>query len=104
MKKLASAAAAAILLLASPAYAGKIVIGCSMIKEYSDFQVNMMIDRVGAIVGAQEAGKLYNKYLGLKSECRANNSASRTVAVSPALGAWLSENGVNLEKIAISKR
>ncbi len=104
MKKSALAAAAAVVLLGSPAHAGKIVIGCTMIKEYSDFEVNMMIGRVRSAVGEQEAGKLYNKYVSLKNECRGNASASRTVAVSPALNAWLVENGVNVEKIVVSKR
>jgi len=95
-----SALAIAVALVSSPACAENIVIGCPLIKQYSDFQVNLMLDQARAVIGDQETNRIHNRYVSLRSECQANNNASRVLAVSTTLRNWLSQNGVDIKRFA----
>jgi LPS O-antigen subunit length determinant protein (WzzB/FepE family) len=98
MKPLAFALSLA--LLASPAWAENVVIRCPLIQQYSDLQANLLFNQAASAIGQQEAGRIYSKYLSLRSECAANANASRTVAVSDKLKNWLSQSGVDIRKFA----
>jgi hypothetical protein len=89
-------------LMVSPAYAGNIVIGCPLVKQYSESQVNMLLSQARTVVSEQEVGKIYNRYVSLKTACQTNGSASRIVPISTALGNWLAQNGVDVKKLASS--
>jgi hypothetical protein len=83
-------------LVSTPTQAQKLSIGCSLISHYSGAEVNYMIDRARSAVGEAEASALAAKYSALKSECRANQSASRDVYISPAMQKLLDGYGVNV--------
>jgi hypothetical protein len=83
-------------LASTPSHAQKLSIGCSLISHYSGAEVNYMIDRARSAVGEAEASALAAKYSALKSECRANQSASRDVYISPAMQKLLDGYGVNV--------
>lgn len=91
-----SALALTLALVSSPAMAENIVIGCPLVKQYSEFQVNMLLSQARSVIGENETNRIYSKYVGLKSECRANGAASRVVAVSPALRQFLAQSGVDV--------
>jgi hypothetical protein len=101
---LRTAVLTALTLGASPSFAGKLVIGCSLIKDYSELQVNLMLNQARLAVGETEATRLHGKYVSLRSECQNNVSASRVVQVSPALTAWLTQSGVDLRKLQSAER
>jgi LPS O-antigen subunit length determinant protein (WzzB/FepE family) len=87
-------------LLASPAWAESVVIRCPLIHQYSDLQVNLLFNQATSAIGEQEAGRIYSKYLSLRSECSANANASRTVSVSDKLKNWLNQSGVDIRRFA----
>ncbi len=86
-------------LIASPAYAENVVIGCPLVQQYSEDQVHYLLNQARAVISEQEVGKIYQRYVSLKSACQANASASRVVFVSPTLRSWLAQNGVDVAKI-----
>ena len=94
------ALALALTLVSSSAFAETVVVGCSLVKQYSDFQVGMLLDQARSAIGDKEAAKISAKYQSLKSECRVNDNASRAVAVPPALRQMLAENGVDIRSFA----
>ncbi|MBI1866865.1 MAG: hypothetical protein HYS06_00960 [Methylocystis sp.] len=85
--------------ISSPAYAEDIVVGCPLIKQYSEDQVSSLLNQVRSVVGEQEIGKIYYKYVSLKTACQVNDNAVRTLPVSPSLRTWLGQNGVDIKKI-----
>lgn len=94
------ALAIAAVLLSSPVRAETVTIGCPMLAQYSEGQVHSLLNEVRSVVGEQEAGRIYSKYVSLKSACRADYNAVRVVSVSPALREWLAQNGVDIRKFA----
>jgi hypothetical protein len=86
-------------LVCSPAYAENIVIGCPLLQQYSEGQVNYLLNQARAVISEQEVGKIYYRYVSLKNACQANGNASRVVSVSPTLRSWLSQNGIDVSKI-----
>jgi CRP-like cAMP-binding protein len=86
-------------LLSSPAYAESLTIGCPLIKQYSEDQVNYLLNQARSVISEQEVGKIYYRYVSLKNECLANSNASRVVPVSATLRDWLAQNGVDIRKI-----
>lgn len=96
MKLSALAITAAV--ISSPAYAENIVIGCPLIRQYSEAQVNLLLSQVRSVLGEQEIGMIYNKYVSLKNACKVNDNAVRIVSVSPTLHTLLAQNGVNIKK------
>jgi len=93
-------AALTFVLASSPVLAESVTIRCPLIRQYSDMQVSFLVNRASSIIGEQEAGRIYSKYISLKAECSANGNASRVVPVSAKLKSWLTENGVDLYKMA----
>ncbi|PWB84223.1 MAG: hypothetical protein C3F11_02585 [Methylocystaceae bacterium] len=98
MRRPALAIAAA--LLSSSVHAETVAIGCPLVAQYSEDQVRYLLNEVRSVVGEQEAGRIYSKYVGLKSACRADYNAVRVVSVSPTLRDWLAQNGVDIKKFA----
>ncbi|ATQ68417.1 MULTISPECIES: hypothetical protein [Methylosinus] len=86
--------------LSLPAYAEKVTIGCPLVAQYSDNDINYLIGEVRSVVGDQEAGRIYAHYLDLRNACRVNGDAVRTVTVSPTLRDWLAQNGVDIRRFA----
>jgi hypothetical protein len=86
--------------LSLPAYAEKVTIGCPLVTQYSENEVNYLIGEARSAVGEQEAGRIYAHYLDLRSACRVNDGAVRTVTVSPTLRDWLAQNGVDIRRFA----
>ncbi len=86
-------------LASSPAYAEDIVIGCPLVKQFSEYQVNILLDRARSVISEQEIGKIYYRYVSLKNSCQANDNAFRVVPVSDTLRNWLAQNGVDIKKI-----
>jgi hypothetical protein len=95
-----SSLALATALIVSPAYAENIVIGCPLLQKYSEGQVNLLFSQAVAVVGQQEVGKIYNRYVALKRACQTDGAASRVVPISAALRNWLTGNGVDIKKLA----
>lgn len=87
-------------LLSFPAHAEKVTIGCPLVTQYSEGQVHYLLNEVRSVVGEQEAGRIYGHYISLRSACRVNDNAVRTVTVSPTLRTWLAQNGVDLRQFA----
>jgi hypothetical protein len=98
MKIPALAAAAA--LLSTPALAESVTIGCPLVAQYSQEQVDYLLNEARSIIGEREAGRIYSKYIGLKNDCRVNYRAVRVVTVSPMLRDWLAQNGVDIRRFA----
>ena len=93
------ALAVTIALVSPPAYAESLVIGCPLIKQYSDSQVNMLLNEARSVIGDQEVGRIYSRYIHLKGACQTNDNASSVVTVSANLRSWLAQNGVDIKKI-----
>jgi hypothetical protein len=87
-------------LVSSPVLADTVTIRCPLIRQYSDSQVNFLLNHASSVIGEQEAGQIYSKYISLKTECSANGNASRVIPVSAKAKNWLTENGVDLYKMA----
>lgn len=87
-------------LVSSSAMAETVVVGCPLVQQYSDFQVNMLLGQAREAIGDGEAAKIEAKYHSLKSECRTNSKASRAVAVPPALRQLLADNGIDIRGVA----
>jgi hypothetical protein len=87
---------AAATLISSAASADTLKISCPLVRQYNETQVNFLLSQARSAIGEQEVGKIYTKYVGLKSECLVNNNAFRTVPVTAALRNWLNQNGVNI--------
>lgn len=98
MKVFGLAIAAA--LLATPLHAEGVVIGCPLVKQYSESQVNALLAQARSVISEQEINKIHAKYVGLKDACQTNAAASRTVPVSATLRNWLADNGVDLTRLA----
>lgn len=86
--------------LSLPAYAEKVTIGCPLVSQYSENEVHYLIQEARSAVGEQEAGRIYSHYVDLRSACRVNGNAVRTVTVSPTLRDWLAQNGVDIRRFA----
>lgn len=86
--------------LSLPAYAEKVTIGCPLVAQYSENEVHYLIQEARSAVGEQEAGRIYAHYVDLRSACRVNGNAVRTVTVSPTLRDWLAQNGVDIRRFA----
>jgi len=86
-----------IALVSSSASADSLKISCPLVRQYSEAQVNMLLSQARAVVGDQEVGKIYYKYVGLKNECLVNSNAFRVVPVTAALKNWLAQNGVDMK-------
>jgi len=84
-------------LIASPACADSLKISCPLVQQYSEGQVNYLLNQARSVVGDQEVGKIYHKYVGLKNECLVNGNAFRIVPVTAALREWLAQNGVDVK-------
>ncbi len=65
------------------------VFGCNFVQSYSAAQVNYALTYAKAAVGT-EATSLYRQYMSLKSECRTNRDAKRSVSLSPEMVALIS--------------
>lgn len=87
-------------LIASPVYAESIVVGCPLVKHYSESQVNSLLSQARAVISEQEVGRIYYKYVALKNACQTNGAASRVVPVSATLRNWLAQNGVDIKNFA----
>jgi hypothetical protein len=87
------------MLVSSTAYADTIVIGCPLIKMYSDSDVSMLLARARSIISEQEINQIYSRYVVLKNACQTNSNASRVVPVSATLRNWLAQNGVNVSRL-----
>lgn len=94
------ALAIAATIISSPVHAENVTIGCPLVAQYSEDQVHSLLSEVRSVVGEQEAGRIYAKYVSLKSACRADYNAVRVVTVSPTLRNWLAQNGVDIKKFA----
>jgi hypothetical protein len=81
-----------------PAHAENVVVGCPLVRQYSDSQVHYLLNQVRPVVSEQEIGKIYYKYVNLKNACQVNDNAVQVVAVSPSLRSWLAQNGVDIKK------
>jgi hypothetical protein len=93
------ALAIAATLVTSGAYAENIIIGCPLIRQYSEDQVQLLLNQARSVISEQEVGKIYYRYVSLKNACQANNNASRVVSVSPTLRNWLNQYGINISKV-----
>ena len=87
------------MLVSSTAYADNIVIGCPLIKMYSDSDVSMLLTRARSIISEQEINQIYSRYVTLKNACQTNSNASRIVPVSATLRNWLAQNGVSISRL-----
>ena len=87
------------MLVSSTAYADNIVIGCPLVKMYSDSDVSMLLTRARSIISEQEISQIYSRYVVLKNACQTNSNASRVVPVSATLRNWLAQNGVNINRL-----
>lgn len=99
MKLKLSALAILMAVVASPARAESVVIGCPLIEQYSEDQVHSLLSQARAVLSEQEIGKIYHKYVSLRSDCQVNGAARRVVQVSPTLRSWLAENGVDIRTL-----
>ncbi len=88
--------AVAALLVSSSAHADNIVVGCPLIKKYDQSSVNYLLSQARSVIGEQEVGKIYSRYVALKQACQTNSKASGVVPVSATLRNWLSQQGVNI--------
>lgn len=86
-------------LLSSPVHAEKVTIGCPLVTQYSEDQVNYLLNEARSVIGVQETGRIYSHYLNLKSACQGNYNAVRVVTVSPTLREWLAQNGVDIRRL-----
>jgi hypothetical protein len=66
---------------------------------YSESDVNMLLTQARSVVGEQEIGRIYSRYVALKNACQTNSSASGVVPVSATLRNWLAQNGVNISRL-----
>jgi hypothetical protein len=89
----------ATMLASSTAYADSIVIGCPLIKMYSESDVSMLLTKARSVISEQEINQIYSRYVVLKNACQTNSSASRAVPVSAILRNWLAQNGVNISRL-----
>jgi hypothetical protein len=87
-----------------PASAQELRVGCELIRQYDDAEVNMVLERVRSTFGDGEANALHDKYVGLRSDCRSNQKAFRVVRLSAAMQKLLDEYGVHVPLSAISQR
>ncbi|HEY8262265.1 MAG TPA: hypothetical protein VIG55_13710 [Methylosinus sp.] len=81
-----------------PAHAEKVTIGCPLVSQYSEGDINYLMQEVRSVVGDQEAGRIYAHYLDLRNACRVDGNAVRTMTVSPTLRDWLAQNGVDIRR------
>ncbi len=89
----------AAMLVSSTAHADNIVIGCPLIKMYSETDVNMLITQARSVISETELSRIYNRYLILKNACHTNSNASSVLPVSANLRSWLSKNGINISML-----
>src|SRR5208282_3905573 len=89
----------AAMLVSSTAYADNIVIGCPLIKMYSESDVNMLLTQARSVISEREIGQIYSRYVVLKNACQTNSNASRVVPVSATLRNWLAQNGVDISRL-----
>jgi len=89
----------AAMLASSAAHADAIVIGCPLIKMYSESDVGMLLTKARSIISEQEVNQIYSRYVVLKNACQTNSNASRIVPVSATLRNWLAQNGVNISRL-----
>ena len=87
------------MLVSSTAFADNIVIGCPLIKMYSESDVNMLIAQARSVTSETELSRIYDRYLILKNACNTNSNASSVVPVSANLRSWLSRNGINISML-----
>jgi hypothetical protein len=85
-------------LVSLPAHAERVTIGCPLVTQYSESEINYLLQEVRSVVGEQEAGRIYAHYLDLRNACRVDGNAVRTVTVSPTLRDWLAQNGVDIRR------
>ena len=65
------------MLISSTAYADAIVIGCPLIKMYSESDVGMLLTKARSIISEQEVNQIYSRYVVLKNACQTNSNASQ---------------------------
>jgi hypothetical protein len=90
----------AFVLVTSPVFAESVTVRCPLVRQFSELQVNILLNQASSVVGEQDAQRIHAKYVSLKNECSMNGDASRTISISGRLKDWLKENGVDLYKIA----
>jgi len=99
-----SALVLAAMLISTAAYAENIVIGCPVVYRFSEFEVNALLSEARSVLPEQEVGGIYARYLALKSACRTNPAATRSVAVSSGLRSLLAQHGVDVAQLRTAMR
>jgi len=99
-----SALVLAAMLLSTAAHAENIIIGCPVVYKFSEFEVNTLLSEARSVLPEHEVGGIYARYLALKSACRTNPAATRSVAVSGGLRSLLAQHGVDVSQLRTALR
>ena len=103
MKKRSTLVLAA-MLISTAAHAENIVIGCRVVYRFGEFEVNALLSQARSVLPEQEVNAIYGRYLALKSACRTNPAATRSVAVSGGLRSLLAQHGVDVSQLRTALR